>query len=239
MIALSQVTQIWQFYVIWLAMGVMMSVALYEACFAIITVTVGAGARTAITTVTLVGGFAGTISFPAAHFLAEAFGWRGALMCFGLAVLVLAIPLMLLGLRRLEHHRPAEPEAAPGTTQVAEVNVLRRPAFWCLAVAFSSIGLTHGLILAHLLPILADRGISEAVAVLAASMIGPMQVAGRIVTMATEKYVNIFGVAIGCYGGMALGSIALLLAGAAPWLVTVFVVLHGAGYGTASICARS
>jgi hypothetical protein len=40
---------------------------------------------------------------------------------------------------------------------------------------------------------------------------------------------------MGCYAGMGLGGTALLLAGVAPWLVAVFVVLHGAGYGTASI----
>ena len=232
---LSQVTQIWQFFAVWLAMGVMMSVSLYEACFAIITVTVGAKARTAITTVTLVGGFAGTLSFPSAHFLVGLVGWRGTLLCFAAAIVLVAVPMMLWGLRRLERHRapPAEPPAA--AQGIAARPVTRKPAFWCLAFAFCTIGLTHGLVLGHLLPILADRGIGEAAAVLAASMIGPMQVVGRVITMATEKYVNIFGIAIGCYLGMAIGSAALLMAGAAPWLVAVYVVVHGAGYGTASI----
>jgi len=232
--ALSQVTEIWQFYAIWLAMGVAMSVAMYETCFAIITVTVGEKARTAITTVTLVAGFAGTVSFPSAHFLAGQFGWRGAVLCFAAAVLLLSIPLTLLGLRLLERHR-SEPPAAEATNDGAPASVTRRPAFWCLAFAFGTIGLTHGLILAHLLPILADRGIGETAAVLAASMIGPMQVLGRIITLATEKRVGVFGIAMGCYAGMGLGGTALLLAGVAPWLVAVFVVLHGAGYGTASI----
>jgi hypothetical protein len=79
---LSQVTELWQFYAVWLAMGVAMSVSLYEACFAIITVTIGGRARTAITTVTLVAGFAGTVSFPSAHYLAGLFGWRGGCGCW-------------------------------------------------------------------------------------------------------------------------------------------------------------
>lgn len=232
---LSQVTEIWQFYAIWLTMGVAMSVAMYEACFAIITVTVGDRARTAITTVTLVAGFAGTVSFPSAHFLAGQFGWRGTVLCFAAAVLLVAIPLTLLGLRLLERHRAEQPAAEASLDDGERAPVTRNPAFWCLAFAFGSIGLTHGLILGHLLPILADRGIGEAAAVLAASMVGPMQVVGRIMTLATEKRVGVFGVAVGCYLGMALGGTALLLAGVAPWLVAVFVVLHGAGYGTASI----
>ena len=235
LVLLSQVTQIWQFFAIWLALGVTMAFSLYEACFAILTITVGAGARTAITSVTLIGGFAGTLSFPSAHFLVGIVGWRGTLLCFAAAVVLVALPMMLWGLRLLERHR-APPAEAPATVNGASARpVTRRPAFWCLAFAFGTIGLTHGLILGHLLPILADKGIGEAAAVLAASMIGPMQVLGRVVTMATEKRVNIFGVAIGCYAGMAIGVAALLMAGAAPWLVAVFVMMHGAGYGTASI----
>jgi MFS family permease len=233
---LSQVTELWQFYAVWVGIGLAMSACLYEACFAIITVTVGSRARVAITTVTLFAGFAGTVSFPSAHYLTGLFGWRGAVLCFAGAVALLAIPLMLAGLRLLERHRVAEEavEEAPGDA-AGRAAVTRRPAFWLLGFAFGTIGLVHGLVLSHLLPILADRGIGAATAVLAASMIGPMQVLGRVVILATERRVNTFGVAVACYLGMAAGCTALLLAGVAPWLVAVFVMLHGAAYGTASI----
>jgi len=235
LVLLARVTELWQFYAVWLGLGVAMSVSLYEACFAIITITVGARARSAITTVTLVAGFAGTLCFPSAHFLAGAFGWRGAILCFAVAVAVLVVPLMLLGLRLLERHRVEEEAHATAEEPDGRAAVTRRPAFWCLAFGFGTIGLVHGLILAHMLPILADRGIGEGAAVLAASMIGPMQVLGRIIMLSTEKRTNIFGVALACYLGMGLGCLALLLAGLSPWLVAVFVMLHGAGYGTASI----
>ncbi len=233
---LSQVTELWQFYAVWIGIGLAMSVCLYEACFAIITVTVGSQARVAITTVTLFAGFAGTVSFPSAHYLTGLFGWRGAVLCFAGAVAVLVIPLMLVGLRRLERHRVTEEavEETPGDA-AGRAAVTRRPAFWLLGFAFGTIGLVQGSVLSHLLPILADRGIGAATAVLAASMIGPMQVLGRVVMVATERRVNTFGVAMACYLGMAVGCAALLMADVAPWLVAVFVVLHGAAYGTASI----
>ena len=69
LLALSQVTQLWQFWAIWLALGVVNAAVLYEACFAIITVTVGAQAKRAITLVTLFAGFANTICFPSAYLL--------------------------------------------------------------------------------------------------------------------------------------------------------------------------
>ena len=236
LVALSQVTELWQFYAVWVGLGLAMSVCLYEACFAIITVTVGSRARIAITTVTLFAGFAGTLSFPSAHYLAGLFGWRGAVLFFAGAVAVLVVPLMLVGLRRLERHRAVEEvvEETPGDA-AGRAAVTRRPAFWLLGFAFGTIGLVQGSVLSHLLPILADRGIGAATAVLVASMIGPMQVLGRVVMVATERRVTTFGVAMACYLGMAVGCAALLMAGVAPWLVVVFVVLHGAGYGTASI----
>jgi len=232
--ALSQVTELWQFYAVWLGIGLAMSVSLYEACFAIITVTVGARARIAITMVTLFAGFAGTVSFPSAHFLTGQFGWRGTVLCFSAAILLLVLPTILVGLRWLERHRDEVAEA-PVETGTKQPGITGRPAFWLLGVGFGCMGLVHGLVLSHLLPILADRGIGEATAVLAASMIGPMQVAGRVVVVATERRVNTFGVAMFCYVGMGLGATALLFAGVAPWLVAVFVMLYGPGYGTGSI----
>jgi len=236
LVALSQVTQLWQFYAVWIGIGLAMSASLYEACFAIITLTVGNRARIAITTVTLFGGFAGTLAFPSAYYLSAWLGWRGAVLGFAAIAAGLVLPLMLLGLRRLERHRVAVAVSPEEEGDAAgRPGVTRRPAFWLLGFAFGTIGLVHGLVLPHLLPILADRGIGEATAVLAASMIGPMQVVGRVVVLATERRVNTFGVAMGCYLGMAAGGTALFLAGVAPWLVAVYVLLHGSAYGTASI----
>ncbi|HUV32069.1 MAG TPA: MFS transporter, partial [Devosiaceae bacterium] len=81
LVALSQVNELWQFYAVWFGMGLAMSACLYEAVFSIITITVGSRAREAITAVTLIAGFAGTVSFPSAHFLTGEFGWRGAVLC--------------------------------------------------------------------------------------------------------------------------------------------------------------
>ena len=76
MMLLTQVEYRWQFYLIWGVLGVCMSGSLYEPCFALITRARGEQARRSIIFVTLVAGFAGTVSFPVAHSLAGAFGWR-------------------------------------------------------------------------------------------------------------------------------------------------------------------
>lgn len=83
---IGQVQALWQFYALWLVLGVCFAGCLYEPCFAMVTRARGAAAKPAIIWITLIAGFAGTVSFPAVHFLSEAFGWRGAMQVLGMAV---------------------------------------------------------------------------------------------------------------------------------------------------------
>ena len=102
MMALALVTELWQFYLLWALLGMCMSGALYEPCFALITRARGVDAKRSIVFVTLVAGFAGTVSFPVAHSLAQAFGWRIAVLCFGVTAVCVVAPLMWFGANAVE-----------------------------------------------------------------------------------------------------------------------------------------
>jgi MFS family permease len=234
MLLLTQVEYRWQFYLIWALIGLCMSGALYEPCFALITRARGGHARRSITFVTLVAGFAGTVSFPLAHGLAGEFGWRGASLCFGLVAILVVSPLMWFGANAVEQggahrHLDNPPLAAAGRS------FLYLPVFWCLALGFGFVAVTHGITLHHLLPILDERGIHPEVAVLAISFIGPMQVAGRLAMMAAERHVSSHGIAVTCFCLMAIATLLLIGAGAAPVMLVGFVVLFGGAYGVVSI----
>jgi predicted MFS family arabinose efflux permease len=231
---LSRVTELWQFYVVYLGLGVAMSGALYEACFAILTRAMGTMARRAITLVTLVAGFAGTVAFPSAYVLVGFVGWRGAVLTFAVAVAVIATPLIWRACRLAEEH--LEAHAHQPSSRTGEVlRVLRSPIYWLLAIAFSMIALEHGVLLTHLLPILDERGIHGDTAILAASMIGPMQVAGRLAMMAAERHVSNLGIAMVCYVALGIAALSLLGTSVVPALLVAFVLFHGAGYGVTSI----
>ncbi len=169
---------------------------LYEPCFALITRTQGAGARRAITFVTLLAGFAGTLSFPLNHWLAEGWSWHAATWTFAALLAFVAAPLLWLGGHDAERDAVAErsrrqrPGMAPSRGSGASRRILRKPAFWLLAAGFSLLGADHGVIVNHLLPILQERGMRPDLAVLAASMIGPMQVCGRLAMMASERHLS-------------------------------------------------
>ena len=231
---LSAVTEPWQFYCIWIGLGVAMSSTLYEACFAVLVRSTGDRARRAITIVSIVAGFAGTVAFPSAHLLAEEFGWRGTVRIFAAVVCIVAVPLIWGACRRAETqatmHAPD-----PSASAAQALAVTRLPAFWLLATAIFLAALDHGMLISHVLPILGDRGIDAGLAVTAAAFIGPMQVAGRLVLMAADRLATTLAASTACFTMMAIAGVCLLNAGAVPALVIGFVVLQGAGIGIASV----
>ena len=231
---LSSISTLWQFYLIWILLGVAMAGSLYEACFAFLTKVMGTKTRQAITLVTLVAGFAGTIAFPGTHALLAIMSWRGTVLVLSLVVICIAVPLIWLGCRQAEGHSAGS--HVPVSHRPADtLAVMRQATFWLLAISFAMIALDHGLLITHLLPLLDERGVGPETAVLAASMIGPMQVAGRLAMMAAEKHVTVLLIAVACFVAMGVAATALLGSSVIPTLLVVFVVFQGAGYGVTSI----
>ena len=231
---LSWVTEIWQFYLVWALLGMTMAGGLYDPCFALVTRARGIEAKRPIIHITLMAGFASTISFPASHAIAEEWDWRMVARVFAVVVVFLAAPLMWAGARRVEREGKHGGDAPPPPPS-GRPAIYGSPLFWLLGIAFAFGAVIHGGTLQHLFPILHDRGISADHAVLAASFIGPMQVAGRIAMMMAERRVSNHAVAAGCFVLMAVAIGLLFLSSTAAILAAAFVVFFGAAYGTLSI----
>ncbi|TVQ55268.1 MAG: MFS transporter [Rhodobacteraceae bacterium] len=233
---LARVETLPAFLALWAAIGATLAATLYEPCFAFVTRTLGPEARPAITRITLVAGLASTLSFPVATAIADAHGWRAAVWTAAAAAAFLAAPLLYGGARLLEASAPAtHAPAAAGENRAAVRAALRRPVFWALAASLPMMGLNHGMLLNHLLGILDARGVAPATAVLAASLIGPMQVAGRLALMAGGGGRRALGLTALSFAGVALAAACLYASGWAAWLVFAFVALQGACYGVTSI----
>ena len=233
---LSTVTELWEFYLAWGVLGVAMAGCLYEPCFAILTRVMGDKNRQAITVVTLVAGFAGTVCFPTVHTLEAIIGWRNVVLVFaGLAVFI-CIPLLMYA---LAHHGPEKqiPHEEAETADTGDLSQITRSwTFWLLGMSYAMMALAHFAIISHMLPLLAERGVGDEAAILAASLIGPMQVAGRLCVIAVQRHVTstppITAVSL---IAMALASAALLGSKSVPGLLVVFVLFQGAGNGVMSI----
>ncbi|WP_311202818.1 MULTISPECIES: hypothetical protein [unclassified Mesorhizobium] len=83
------------YIVAWLVIGFGMGAGLFDAAFATLGRLFGYGARSAITTLTLFGGFASTICWPISVFLRAEIGWRGACLSYAAFQLLIALPLYL------------------------------------------------------------------------------------------------------------------------------------------------
>jgi MFS family permease len=217
----------------WALVGVAQAGCLYETCFAFLTRRLGDGARAAITRVTLVAGFAGTLAFPLGHWVGDLFGGQGGMLVFA-GVTLLAVPCNLWAVRSLRRRARAGAEPAmaePGTLKTA----LARPAFWALVACFGLIWLNHGILITYVLELFADRGAGEGMAALAAACIGPSQVAGRLLFLVGEARVGNSRATLIALGGVVVASAVLWLAGIAPVLIFGFALAQGAGAGLMSI----
>jgi MFS family permease len=163
---------------VWLLLGVAIAATLYDPAFATLGRIFGAAARRPITALTLAGGLASTVSWPATHFLLEAVGWRGTYLVYAALLAVVAAPLHAFALPRTRADpavRPEQPVQAP--------SVVLPPTGWpflLVAAAFAAYAFVPSGLSAHLLAVFGRAGIDAATVVAIGALFGPAQVAARI-----------------------------------------------------------
>jgi MFS family permease len=210
----------------WIVIGAGMGFGLYEAAFATVTGLYGRDARNAITGITLFAGFASTVGWPASAFFIATFGWRGA--CLAWAVLHLALGLPL---NRLLVPKSSAPAAIPLRADVEDTGVPW--AMIVLAAVFGATWFVSTALAAHLPRLLGALGASPAAAVFASSLVGPAQVAARVLEFTVLRRVSPM---ISARLATALHPIGAVLLGSFGAAVAVpFVLLHGGGNGLLTI----
>ena len=103
------------FLIAWSLIGLGMGAGLYDPAFATLGRLYGHGGRSAITTLTLFGGFASTVCWPLSAFLDAHLGWRGACLVYAGFQLAVALPAYLFLLPR----EPQRPAPLPGVGDFA------------------------------------------------------------------------------------------------------------------------
>jgi MFS family permease len=218
----------------WGVIGLAQAACLYEVCFAFLIRRLGTAARPAITRVTLMAGFAGTIAFPAGAAMSAGIGWRGAVLVAAVVASFVMVPLYL-GAGRLIRRSGLPVQSSLEADKGALKRALNRPQFYMLAVIFALVSFNHWMIVNFAVPIFLDLGAGAALAVLAAATVGPAQVAGRLILFRFEARLGTAITTLICLGGMAAGTMALFAAGLAPWLIFVFTGVQGGAIGVMTI----
>ena len=219
----------WSLFLAWAVLGVGMGSGLYEAAFAALVRLYGTGSRGAITGITLIAGFASTVGWPLSALLESHIGWRGA--CFAWAALHLVVGMPLnLSLPRAE---PAPGAPAPTSGAPPPSRQATQRAAVLLAVAFAATWFISTAMAAHLPRLLQASGATLAVAVGVGALIGPAQVAGRLLEFGWLRRVHPMLSARLAALMHPLGAVMLSVFGGPA--AAVFAVMHGAGNGILTI----
>ena len=158
----------------WTILGIGMGFGLYEAAFATVAGLYGRDARNAITGITLFAGFASTVGWPTSAIFIDTFGWRGACLAWAALHLLIGLPLNRLLVPRTPPHVPDTSHAAEAASGLPWTMIV-------LASVFGATWFVSTAMAAHLPRLLQAMGSTPAVAVAAASLVGPAQVAARLV----------------------------------------------------------
>ena len=218
----------------WVVLGVGMGSGLYEAAFATLVRLYGHDSRKAITGITLIAGFASTVGWPLSTFLEDQVGWRGACYAWALLHLLMGVPLNLVVPKAVIGGVPSSAENM--TTSVAEGQLDRASAMRSavlLALVFAVTWFISTAMAAHLPRVLQAGGATLAAAVAVSALVGPAQVAARLLEFGFLKRAHpLFSARVAAL--MHPTGVVLFMFVGGP-SAAVFAILHGAGNGILTI----
>jgi predicted MFS family arabinose efflux permease len=211
----------------WLLLGIGMGMGLYDAAFAALGRIYGVEARPSITGITLIAGLASTVGWPLSSWLLNHYGWRETCFAWAVAHVLIGLPLNFFLLPKTK--------VEPRTANAPKPHIPMDRNMWLLAIAFALAWMVTGAMAAHFPRLLEAAGATASEAIAAGTLIGPAQVAGRLVEALAlgrahpllsgrlSTLTHPMGAAmVGIFGG----------GGAAAFL---FAVLHGFGNGILTI----
>jgi len=210
----------------WVLLGIGMGYGLYDAAFAVLGRIYGEGARGAITGITLLAGFASTVGWPLSALGLDHIGWRNTCFAWAAAHILIGLPLNILML-------PAVPRAKAAAASSPKLRIPIDRAMVLLAFAFAAAWTVAGAMAAQFPRIMEAAGSTPVQAVAAGALIGPAQVAARIIEASVLKRCHpIVSTRLACLTH-PLGAIIIAVAGGGA--ASAFAIFHGSGNGILTI----
>ena len=212
----------------WAIAGASMAATLYDPAFATLSQHTGDRYRRAVTALTLLGGFASTVFWPLSKVLLDAVGWRTTWGIYAALQIVVCLPIHALVIPR----RAAIHAQAKHDDRAASVD---RPGLAKLNAAFAIANLVVGVVAVHMVGLLTGAGLTTSEAIAISVLMGPMQVAGRVIEMAFLKRVHATRVGVAALSLIVVAVVVLIAVSGSGILPLLFVLAYGAGNGVLTI----
>ncbi len=231
-LGLASSTGLVSYYASWLVLGLAMRASLYEAAFAALARLGGPQARRPIAQITLLGGLASTVLWPVGQAMADAWGWRGALVAYAVIAL-LTIPLHAAIPSDRYVREPGPAGATPSGTADPQRRSWVAPVFYM--VMTTVVGVLTSAMSAHMIGILVGLGAAPAAAVWISTIRGLGQSSARLCEVLFGARLHPASLALLSCGLLLPGFLVGLWSGEAVAAGVAFSLLFGAGAGLGTI----
>jgi hypothetical protein len=219
----------------WCVIGAGMAATLYDAAFATLGRIFGNGARKPLTWLTLLTGFASTLSWPATHVMLGSIGWRETWLVYAALLALVSAPLAALGLPR-SSFLDAQPAAGPGRLSAPSAVIAPHGLpFLLTAGGFAAYGFYHGGYSAHALASFNRLGLDAGTVVALAAISGPAQVATRLVEIVFGRGMHPLWMARAAVAMLVCAFGLLATFGVTTVSVAAFFLMYGIANGLFTI----
>jgi MFS family permease len=230
----SRVTTPVAFYLIWGGLGIVSAMVFYEPAFAATAAWFTERRRQALTVVAIGGALASVVFVPVANALLLQGGWRSAVLELAIVLGVVTIPLHFAVVRRPAH---AASSAVAGARPLPLGQLVTLRGFVRITAAFAFSAFTWVAMTTYLIPYLISRHYSGTFAAAMVGTMGASQVVGRLLLLVAHRWLGDRWTVPAFFVLQAAG-LGILFIATAPWLVALFALFFGAGFG-GSYPARS
>lgn len=221
------------YFAAWITIGVAMAASLYDPAFATLGRIFGSAARSPITVLTLAGGFASTVSWPATQFLIDKVGWRGTYLVYAALLVGLAAPLHAFALPR--EHASATVRGATSDRAAKIPAPAHGLTFLLVATGFAAYAFVPSALSAQLLAIFQRFGLSAATVVAIGMLFGPSQVVARICELSFARRLDPIWTARFAVGLLISAFVLLAVLPFSATVAAMFAVMFGMANGLLTI----
>jgi MFS transporter len=224
------------YFAVWMVLGAAMAASLYDPAFATLGRIFGAAARAPITTLTLAGGFASTVSWPATQFLIDTVGWRGTYLIYAALLAAVAAPLHAFALprQRVASTVRGAPALQSGIEPAATLPA-HGIAFILVAAGFAAYAFVPSALSAQLLAIFKRFGLEPDTVVAIGMLFGPAQVLARICELSFARRLPPLWIARFAVGLLVAAFALLALLPFSAGVAAGFAVMYGMANGLLTI----